>query len=58
MYMYVCMTREAEEFQINSPTRITGGVVWCMSAVCKLHGVLFGVKRRQGISYNTKAIVE
>jgi len=58
IYIYIYMTREAEEFQINSLTRITGGVVWCISAVCKLHDVLFGVKRRQGISCNTKAIVE
>jgi hypothetical protein len=44
----IYMAREAEEFQINSPTRITGGVV-CVSvgsAVCKLNDVLFGVKRR------------
>jgi hypothetical protein len=52
------MMREAENFQINSLSRITSGEVWCISAVCKLHDVLFGVKKRQGISCNTKAFVE
>jgi len=58
--MCVCIyvTREAEEFQMDSPSRITGVVVWCISAVCELHDVLFGVKKRQGISCNTKAFVE
>ena len=58
IYIYIYMMREAEEFQINSPSRITDGVVWCISAVCKLHYVLFGMKKRQGISCNTKAFIE
>jgi hypothetical protein len=53
------MAREAEEFQINSPPELQVEQLGISvgSAVRKLHDVLFGVERRQGIRCNTEVTV-